>query len=42
MVSSVQVDIVGIDDEERKEDEEDLNGVLAPVHEVSIENIGFV
>lgn len=40
MVSSVQVDVTRINEQEGEEDEEDLDGVLASVHEVSVEHVG--
>lgn len=40
MVSSVQVDVTGVDEQEWKQDEEDLNGVFASVYKVSIKQIG--
>ena len=42
VVSSVEVDVTGIDEQERKQDDEDLNGIFASVHKVSIKHIGLV
>lgn len=40
VVPSVQVDVTRVDEQEGEEDEEDLDGVLASVHKVSVEHIG--
>lgn len=40
MVSSVEVDVTGVDEQEWEQDEEDLNGVFASVYKVSIKQIG--
>lgn len=42
MVSSVEVDISRIDEKEWKQNKEDLNGIFAPVHKVSIKHIGLL
>lgn len=42
VVPSVQVDVVGIDQQEAKKDEQDLQGVPASVHKVSVEDVGLV
>lgn len=42
MVPSVQMDIVGIDQQEPEQDEQDLQGVFTAIHIVSIEDIGFL
>ena len=42
VVPSVQVHVIGVDQQEPKQDEQDLQGVLAPIHIVSVEDIGFL
>ncbi len=42
MVPSVQMDIIRIDQEEPKQDEQDLQRVFATIHKVSIEDIRFL
>lgn len=42
VVSSVQVDITWVNEQECKQDEEDLNRVPASVHKVSIKHIGLL
>ncbi len=42
MVSSVEVDVARVDEQERKQDDEDLNGVSAPVYKVSVKHVGFL
>lgn len=42
MVSSVEVDIARVDEHERKQDDEDLNGVFASVYKISVKQIGFL
>lgn len=42
VVSSVEVDVTRIDEQERKQDDEDLNGVFAPVYKVSVKHIGLL
>lgn len=42
MVSSVEVDITRVDEQEWKQDDEDLNGVFASVHKVSVKHIGLL
>lgn len=39
VVASVQMDIIRIDQEKGKQDEEDLQGIFSSVHKVSIEDI---
>lgn len=39
VVPPVQMDVVGIDQQEAKQDEQDLQGVPAPVHKVSVEDV---
>lgn len=39
VVPPVQVDMVGVDQQEAKQDEQNLQGVPAPVHKVSIEDV---
>lgn len=39
VVSSVQVHVIGIDEQEPKQDEQDLQGVPASIHKVSVEHI---
>lgn len=36
------MDIIGIDQQEPKQDEQDLQGVFATIHKVSIEDIRFL
>lgn len=42
MISSVEVDVTWVDEEEWKQDDEDLNRVFASVHEISVKHIGLV
>lgn len=42
VVSSVEVDVARINEQERKQDEEDLNGVSASIHKVSIKHVGLL
>lgn len=42
VVSSVEVNVARIDQQEGKQDEEDLDGVFAAVHKVSIKNVGLL
>lgn len=42
MVPSVQMDIIGIDQQEPEQNEQDLQGVFTAIHKVSIEDIGFL
>lgn len=42
MVSSVEVDVTWVDEQESKQDDEDLNGVFTSVYKVSIKHIGLV
>lgn len=39
VVASVQVDVTRVDEQEREQDEEDLNGVFASVHKISVEHV---
>lgn len=39
VVPPVQMDIVGINQQEAKQDEQDLQGVSAAVHKVSVEDV---
>lgn len=39
VVPPVQMDVIGIDQQEAKQDEQDLQGVFAPVHKVSIKDV---
>lgn len=39
MVSSVEVDVVGIHQLEGEEDQQDLNGVFTSIHKVSVEDV---
>lgn len=39
VVASVEVHLGGVDQQEGEEDEEDLHGVLASVHKVSVEHV---
>ena len=40
VVSPVEVHVVGVQQQEGEEDEEDLDGVVSPVHEVPVEDVG--
>lgn len=42
VVSSVEVDITWIDEQEREQDDEDLDGVFPSVNKVSIKHIGLL
>ena len=42
VVPPVEVDPVGVHQQEGKQNEEDLHGTLATVHKVSVENIGLL
>lgn len=42
MVASVQVDVTRINKHERKQDEENLNGVFSSVDKVSIKHVGLL
>lgn len=42
VISSVQVDITRVNEQECKQDEEDLNRVPASVYKVSIKHIGLL
>lgn len=42
MVPSVQMDIIGIDQQEPEQDEQDLQGVFTAIHKVSVEDIRFL
>ena len=42
VVPSVEVDVTRINEQEGKQDEENLDGVLASVHEVSIEHVRLI
>lgn len=42
MVSSIKINISGIHKKESKQYEQNLYGVFASVHKVSIENVGFL
>lgn len=42
MVSSVEVNVTRVDEQEWKQDDEDLNGVFASVHKVSVKHIGLL
>lgn len=42
VVSSVEVDVTWIDEQERKQDDEDLDGVFPSVNKVSIKHIGLL
>lgn len=42
VVSPVEVDVTGIDEQEWKQDEKDLDGVFPSVHKVSIKHIGLL
>lgn len=39
VVSSVEVDVVGIHQLEGKQDQQDLNGVFPSIHKVSVEDV---
>lgn len=39
VVASVQVHVVGIDQQEAKQDEQDLDGAFPAIHKVSVEDI---
>lgn len=39
MVSSVEIDVIGIHQLEGKQDQQDLNGVFPSIHKVSIEDV---
>lgn len=39
VVPPVQMDVVGVDQQEAKQDEQDLQGVSAAVHKVSVEDV---
>lgn len=39
VVSPVEVDVTGINEQEGEEDEEDLDGVFSSVHKVSIKHV---
>lgn len=42
MVSSVEIDVTRIDEQEWEQDDEDLNRVFASVYKISIKYIGFL
>jgi len=42
VVASVEVDITRINKQKRKQDEEDLDGVFASVHKVSVKYVGLL
>lgn len=42
MVSSVQVDVAWVDEQECKQDDEDLDGILPSIYKVSIEHVGLL
>lgn len=42
VVSSVEVDVTWIDEQEREQDDEDLDGVFPSVNKVSIKQIGLL
>lgn len=42
MVPSVQMDIVGIKQQEGKQDKQDLQRVFPTIHKVSIKNVRFL
>lgn len=42
VVSSVEVDFGGINQQEGKQNEEDLDGVPASIHKVSVKHIGLL
>lgn len=39
VVPPVQVDVVGVDQQEAEQDEQNLQGVPAPVHKVPVEDV---
>lgn len=39
VVSSVQMHVIGIDQQEAKQDEQDLYGAFAAIHKVSVEDV---
>lgn len=41
MVPAVEMNLLGIDQEESKEDNKDLKGLLASVYKVPIEHVGL-
>lgn len=41
MVSAIEVNLLWIDQEEGKEDDEDLKGLFASVYKVPVEHIGL-
>lgn len=42
MVSSVEVDVTRVDEQEWKQDDEDLDGVSASVYKVSVKHVGLL
>lgn len=42
VISSVEVDVIGINEQEGKEDDEDLNGVFASVYKISVKHVGLL
>lgn len=42
MVPSVQMHIVGVNEQETKQDEQNLQRVLATIHKVPVEDIWFL
>lgn len=42
VVSSVEVDITWVDQQECKQDDEDLNGILPSIYKISIKHIGLL
>lgn len=42
MVSSVQVDVTWVDEQECKQDDEDLDRILASIYKVSIKHVGLL
>lgn len=42
VVSSVQVDVAWVDEQECKQDDEDLDGILPSIYKVSIKHVGLL
>lgn len=42
VVSPVEVDVTRVDEQERKQDDEDLDGVFASVYKVPVKHVGLL
>lgn len=42
VISSVEVDVTRVDEQERKQDDEDLDRVFSSIHKVAVKQIGLL